>query len=73
MSEKDKSKEVLASKIISHTQLTAMISSLNTLQLEYDIEKRYIDEERASTVGVAQYTIRIYANIDDARQRFEAG
>ena len=67
----DNDKVVLDERIVSWKELTEIVNSLNVLKLEFDIEKRYVDEMRAQVVGMAQYKIILYARGKDERTRFE--
>ena len=67
----DTDKVILDERIVSWKELTEIVNSLNVLKLEFDIEKRYVDELRAQVVGLAQYKITLYARNKDERVRFE--
>jgi hypothetical protein len=58
-------------RIISFEDAVSLFDAMRHVQLEFDIRKRYIDEERAHTVGLAQYEIVMYSRNGDTKKRFE--
>ena len=47
------------------------IEGAEKLKLQYTLTKRYVDEERSSIVGVAQYELTIDESDNDGRKRFD--